>query len=93
MNTLNEIEIRRIREDAMLSLVRDLMRNARNNPERIGRRVQAFAEAKSTQKNQRQFAMRLGISKARASAALIEAEAVFLRIRNGDSTLNDPKEA
>src|SRR5436190_1821333 len=93
MTTLTDpAEVRRLKEEALRDLVHWLTRNAKT-PERIFQRVQSVQhgfQQESQREKQRQFAERLGISKPRASAAIIEAEAAISQItqgRYGDSAL------
>jgi len=91
MNTLTDPP--EIKEEALRDLVRWLTRNAKT-PERVFQRVQSVQhrfQQESQREKQRQFAERLGISKARASAAIIEAEAAIHDITHGDSALAEHK--
>jgi hypothetical protein len=83
VSELSDIEIRRIREQAIRDLLRELTTLARD-PERIGRRVLAL-EYRLNRAAKGEllltFAKRLGVSSARASVAVSDAEATLFELR------------
>jgi uncharacterized protein YigA (DUF484 family) len=91
MSVLSDIETRRIRDETIREVIRHLMQNARD-PERIGRRVLAW-DFKLREGEQREklltFAKTLGVSSARASTAVSEAEADLFEVRNVKSVRTD----
>jgi hypothetical protein len=84
MSTLTDIEARQTRDQTIRALLRWLMRDARD-PTRIGRRVLILNYRLNGQPagdRMLKLAKELGVSSARVSIAVADAEAEIFRIRN-----------
>jgi uncharacterized protein YigA (DUF484 family) len=89
MSTLSEIEIRRIKDETIRSVIDRLTQNART-PERIGKRVLAWKfqlRAQSQREKLLSFSKRLGMASSSASVAVTAAETHINDIRFSNMTI------